>query len=548
MLFNSLQFLIFLPTVYLLYVSMGHRRQNRMLLVASYVFYGAWDERFLFLIVLSTAVDYCAGLMIEEGRVARRSRWGASAYVVLSAFALITLDWNAVDLKAGSGWLSIDWGALVSNPLGWWTLLGTLAVLTVAHLLYPRLRDLHDSRRRRVFLTLSIVTNLAILGFFKYFNFFISSAEDLAGWIGFQSDLRLGLVLPVGISFYTFQTMSYTIDVYRGRTRSTREFLDFALFVSFFPQLVAGPIERARHLLPQLLKPRTLSFEQTTRGLYLILFGLFKKVAIADGVAGSVDSVYHSVGAVSAPDIAAATALFAVQIYCDFSGYSDIARGTAKLMGIDIMTNFNLPYFSASPSEFWRRWHISLSSWLRDYLYIPLGGNRLSESKTYRNLMITMALGGLWHGAAWNFVLWGIYHGAVLCVYRWFGWGSEVEGPVQSVSAALKKLVAIAFFFALTYYGWLLFRAVSIEQIGYFTETLLTGWGEGDLSMKRPALAALSGLPLLVVYEIAEYWRGSVHFYFEMPRPIRGALYAAMIVVLLMGTSNEPAQFIYFQF
>jgi D-alanyl-lipoteichoic acid acyltransferase DltB (MBOAT superfamily) len=548
LLFNSLEFLVFLPTVYLLYVCMGHRRQNRMLLIASYVFYGAWDERFLFLIVLSTAVDYCAGLMIEEGRVARRARWGASLYVVLSAFALITLDWSAVAFGAGNSWLSIDWSALLSNPLGWWTLFGTLAVLTVAHLLYPRLRDLDDSRRRRLFVTLSIVTNLSILGFFKYFDFFIASAEDLAGSIGFRGDLRLNLILPVGISFYTFQTMSYTIDVYRGRTRSTREFLDFALFVAFFPQLVAGPIERARHLLPQLLKPRTLSFEQTTRGLYLILFGLFKKVAIADGVAGSVDSVFGSAGAASAPDIAAATALFAVQIYCDFSGYSDIARGTAKLLGIDVMTNFNLPYFSANPSEFWQRWHISLSSWLRDYLYIPLGGNRLGDWKTYRNLMLTMALGGLWHGAAWNFVLWGIYHGTVLCVYRWFGWGSDSEEPVRSVSSALKKLVAISFFFALTYYGWLLFRAVSFEQIAYFTETLLTGWGDGSLSMKRPTLAALSGLPLLAVYEIIEHWKGSVHFYVGFWRPIRGALYATMILVLLMGTSNEPAQFIYFQF
>jgi alginate O-acetyltransferase complex protein AlgI len=252
------------------------------------------------------------------------------------------------------------------------------------------------------------------LGFFKYFNFFIDSGENAFRLIGIDpTNLRLAVLLPVGISFYTFQSLSYTIDVYRKRIVPTSRFWDFALFVAYFPPLVAGPIERAWHLLPQLSKPRRIRLAQSMDGIVLILLGLFKKVAIADGVAPAVDSVFNSSGAVSQSDVMLATLLFAVQIFCDFSGYSDIARGVSKLFGIELIVNFHLPYFSKNPSEFWRCWHISLSSWLRDYLYIPLGGNRPGGTRTYFNLFLTLLLGGLWHGAAWNYVLWGSVSGRV---------------------------------------------------------------------------------------------------------------------------------------
>ena len=236
--------------------------------------------------------------------------------------------------------------------------------------------------------------------------------------------------------------MSYTLDIARDKLKPTRSFLDFSLFVAFFPQLVAGPIERAKHLLPILSKARTLTLEGTTRGLFLILLGLMKKVAIADSVAGSVNSIYLTTGVISWADIVCATFLFAVQIYCDFSGYSDIARGTSKLLGIDLMTNFRCPYLSVNPQEFWQRWHISLSSWLRDYLYIPLGGNRGGAWLTNRNLLLTMVLGGLWHGAAWNFVLWGLYQGGLLVVHRKLGHGGPITG-------FMRRLVGAAMFFPL---------------------------------------------------------------------------------------------------
>ena len=230
--------------------------------------------------------------------------------------------------------------------------------------------------------------------------------------------LHLNIVLPVGVSFYTFQSLSYTIDIYRKQFKPTDRFFDFALFVAYFPQLQAGPIERGRQLIPQLSRPRLLNIDQISRGMYLIVLGFFKKIAIADGVAPIVDQVFGSNGRVSWIDVIVGAVLFAVQIYCDFSGYTDIARGLSKMFGIDLMVNFNQPYFATNPQDFWRRWHISLSTWLRDYLYVPLGGNRGGLLFVCRNLMITMLLGGLWHGAAWNFVLWGFYQGALLCTYR----------------------------------------------------------------------------------------------------------------------------------
>lgn len=543
MAFNSIEFLIFLPAVYLLYRLLNLRMQNLMLLIASYLFYGWWDERFLFLIVLSTAIDFCSGIMIDEGSLSKLDRVKASLWTLLSAIAFLGINWQAPELSAK-----------FQNSTGWQYCSAVLLLVIIGNALFPLLANLPIAKRRGMFLFISMAANLGLLGFFKYCNFFIDSAENVLTSMGMHAgDFRLNIVLPVGISFYTFQTMSYTIDIYRGHLKSTHRFLDFALFVSFFPQLVAGPIERATHLLPSILNKRTINLEQSMRGCFLILLGLFKKIGVADSVALAVNSVYLTKGDVTQLDIVAATALFAIQIYCDFSGYSDIARGCSKIMGIELMTNFKLPYVSRTPSEFWTRWHISLSSWLRDYLYIPLGGNRGNRFMIYRNLMLTMLLGGLWHGAAWNFVLWGAYQGGILCIYRLLGIGVRRAGQ-EEINITFKQrllgMLNMMFFFAVTCYGWLLFRAVSFDQIIGFTGQLLTDWGSGTLhmTMRKPTLAGMIGVIVLIIYELTEYNLKDTCFYKRFPVPIRAGLYALMLFIIFMGTSNAPVQFIYFQF
>jgi alginate O-acetyltransferase complex protein AlgI len=538
MIFNSVEFLVFLLLTYLSYHVLPFRAQNLMLLGASYIFYGWWNPRMLFLIILTTALDFCCALMINKGEMTRKQRSLPSMTLIAAAFLFLTVQWD---------------GGSISLPLsgeGWLLLGGTVAVVSGVNYCYPKLAALPVPQRRQLFLWASIGINLGILGVFKYFNFFVDSAEAVLQSVGANASLwNLDVVLPVGISFYTFLTLSYTLDVYRGQLEPEERFFDFALFVSFFPHLVAGPIVRAADLLPQLTRPRTLSLENSVRGVYLILLGLFKKVAIADGLAGSVNAVYNSTGTVSWLDVVAATLLFTFQIYCDFAGYSDIARGVAKLFGIELMTNFKLPYFSKTPSEFWQRWHISLSTWLRDYLYIPLGGNRVRQSRVYGNLMLTMVLGGLWHGAAWNYVLWGFYQGSLLCLYRWIGIdSSKAQASQNSTFKVLSAILATVIFFGFTCYGWLLFRANSLDQIVDYTRILFTNFGSFSLSLPKPTFPALVGLPLLVVYEAFEYYAGTPHFYNHYPALIRGAFYAVLTLLIIMGTSNAPAQFIYFQF
>ncbi|RLJ36200.1 D-alanyl-lipoteichoic acid acyltransferase DltB (MBOAT superfamily) [Litoreibacter meonggei] len=477
MLFTELRFWAFFAIVSWLYVVLPHRWQNRMLLVASYVFYGAWDWRFLGLIVFSTVVDYLIGI-----------RLGAE----------------------------------------------------------------DDTRRRKILVSTSLAVNLGLLGVFKYFGFFADSFQALLAMAGLEAGpITLSIVLPVGISFYTFQTLSYTIDIYRRDLKPTRDFLDFALFVAFFPQLVAGPIERARNLLPNIALPRTLSWDAVGRGAVLCLLGLIKKVVIADAIAPSVNAVYANPSP-SGLDIAFATWLFAIQIYCDFSGYTDIARGVAKMLGFRLMRNFAQPYFAADPQEFWRRWHISLSTWLRDYLYISLGGNRGGRWFTYRNLMATMVLGGLWHGAAWNFVLWGLYQGGLLSAHRAFaGRHDRVgEGQRRSLGSWLWRLLAVGAFFQVVCYGWLLFRAQSFAQIVEFTSRLLGGGDRAYLSMSMPSVpfAALLGLVFLTMWDLLVEMTGDVQFYRNCYLPLRAALYAGMIYLLAFGSTSASSAFIYFQF
>lgn len=611
MLFNSVEFFIFLAIVYTLYRVLSLRWQNLMLLAAGYVFYGCWDIRFLYLLVLSTTLDYASALMIHEGRLTRRQRGSASVVLIISAFVFVVINWQAVH-RAGGSALNVDWNHLLPSwNWRWLVLAGSAAAVVLGNGVHKLLIRIEPSRRRRLAVIASVCSNLTILGFFKYFNFFVDSANALLASIGLHpASFHLRIILPVGVSFYTFQSLSYVIDVYRGKAQPAQRLRDFALYVSYFPQLVAGPIERAGNLMSRLLSERKMTLDQSARGLFLIVLGLMKKVAIADGVAPCVDAVFNAPGFVSSMDVIAATVLFAVQIYCDFSGYSDIARGTSKLLGVDLMVNFDLPYVSRNPSEFWRRWHISLSTWLRDYLYIPLGGNRGSSAKTYRNLMLTMLLGGLWHGARWNFVLWGLYQGIILCIHR--AWSqlraagsaiasriSEAAGartPLAAAAAtdgqlvtarlvlqsahgaapsaaavadygdepgngrtdqpsvpvlivrALRSLCVVGAFFAVTCYGWLLFRASSFSQITRLTKSLAADFGKLNLAVPRPRLAALLGIPLLIAFELAIYKTGDASFYRRLPAPVRGMIYAAIIFAIILGTSNAPAQFIYFQF
>ena len=490
MLFNSFAFAVFFVVIYGLYVASMRKVvvQNLILLAGSYFFYGWWDWRFLGLILLSTVIDFVCGREIDRRR----------------------------ESLTNSGTDSAE------SPY------------------------VNTRRSRRVLLFVSVGANLGILGFFKYFDFFSAGCAELLNTIGLPLEPKLlEIVLPVGISFYTFQTLSYTIDVYRGRIRAQRSLLTFAVFVAFFPQLVAGPILRAREFLPQVSRPRRLDVGHIYEGGYLIFWGLFKKVVVADNLAVLVDGVFGSEAPLHGGAVLVAVYAFAVQIYCDFSGYTDMARGIAMTMGFDIPLNFNLPYFARNPSDFWRRWHISLSSWLRDYLYIPLGGNCKGARRTCINLGLTMVLGGLWHGAAWTFVIWGLYHGILLAVHRVLK--PSLESLWRRMPDRVKPFAgwaAIVVFFQFTCLGWLIFRAESVEQIPRMLRSLFMSleiYGSGVMTL------AVYTLPL-VLMQLAQYLKDDLNLLLRLPAFARGLAYCAMFygLVLLGGRSDQP--FIYFQF
>lgn len=399
---------------------------------------------------------------------------------------------------------------------------------------------------RRKYLLLSVVSNLGLLGFFKYFNFFAQSAVQLAQSLGLDIGLRsFEIVLPLAISFYTFQALSYTVDVYRGELHATKSFWDFFLAVLYFPHLIAGPIQRAATLLPQVVNPRRIRRDQVQEGLHLIAWGFFKKVFIADNLAPIVDAAFSSPTPSGGVTVLAVYA-FTFQIYCDFSGYTDIARGIAKIMGFDFVLNFNLPYFATNPSDFWRRWHISLSSWLRDYLYKPLGGSRDGALLTNRNLLLTMVLGGLWHGAAWNFVLWGLYHGVLLVGHRLVEPALAGPGRLLARAPGLWWLLRVAAMFMLTCYGWLLFRASSLDQVVAMTASLaqpLQGI-DGD-SMARVTWIIL---PLLLVQVIQA--RSGELFFMKLPSipPSMRVVGYSIMLYLTLFLGGQPQSFVYFQF
>ncbi len=474
MLFNSFEYVVFLPTVLAVYYCLRHRAQNVFLLLASYVFYGAWDWRFLVLLMFTTVLDFAVALRI-----------GAS-------------------------------------PLG--------------------------SKPRRRWLMVSLLSNLGVLATFKYFGFFSQSLVTLLTTLGVEAHVPvLNLVLPVGVSFYTFQSISYTVDVYRGALAPATRLSEFALYVAFFPQLVAGPIERATHILPVIRNPRRVNMAQVSSGLGLIVLGLFRKLCIADAVSAEVSAAFSEPGQLTGPQLLRAAYMFALQIYGDFGGYSDIARGSARLLGFDLMVNFNQPYLSQNITDFWRRWHISLSSWLRDYLYIPLGGNRHGKLDTYRNLFLTMLLGGLWHGANWTFVVWGGLHGAALAVHKaWTSFRAR-RGPHQR-SGALRWLTTGASMLVTVHFvvfAWIFFRADNLDKALLYLQLLPHGFSiQGLSALALPALF----LTLTLLVDVPQYLLRDHDAIERLSLPARALAYSAILVLIFFLGGAQNATFIYFQF
>lgn len=405
-----------------------------------------------------------------------------------------------------------------------------------------------EQKKRKLLLALSLFANLGILCFFKYFNFFIDSFQSMSENLGFSPDyLHLNIIIPVGISFYTFQTLSYTIDIYRKRLKPTNNIIDFSVFVAFFPQLVAGPIERAKALLPQISQNLRPSKHQIQQGIVLIVTGLFRKVIIGDTAGRFVDHIFGNIELYMSVELLCALVLFSIQIYADFSGYTHIARGTAKLLGIELVKNFEQPYLSRNITEFWRRWHISLSSWLKDYLYFSLGGNRIGKYRTYVNLMITMLLGGLWHGASWNFVIWGGLHGIYLVVHKLILNGRKIQiDPIRSIT--FKEIFKITFTFVLVTCTWLFFRSTSWEDTELYFSKMIH-WEASTNAFTFIRITSFY-LALTLLIDSLEYKYGKHSFLLNIKSKatLYGVLSALMLVTLIYMFQADPLPFIYFQF
>jgi D-alanyl-lipoteichoic acid acyltransferase DltB (MBOAT superfamily) len=439
------------------------------LLIASYVFYGYWDWRFLGLILFSSVMDFYLGLAIEKSASEKiRKRW----------------------------------------------------------------------------LFFSLVVNLSILGLFKYFNFFVDSFQDIFN-VNLDT-LHLNIILPVGLSFYTFQSLSYTFDVYRRKMKAERNMLDYILFVAFFPQLVAGPIERAIDLLPQVKNPRNPSKSEMWDGFLLISLGMAKKVLIGDTVAKYVDHVFTEPGFYVSPELLSSLLLFSIQIYADFSGYSNIARGCGKFLGVDLVINFKQPYLSQNITDFWRRWHISLSSWLKEYLYIwGLGGNRKGRVRTYINLLLTMVIGGFWHGANITYIVWGFIHGLALAIHKWF---CEITGkPRISHGHFFVKIAGGLLTYLLVLFAWLFFRAPNMTTVGYYLDSFIH-WRSSDLSMDL-LFIVITYYVVTIMFDLLEHNYGELFMRHLTPLkqyailiPVWGA------ILMYMFSIGRPLPFIYFQF
>ncbi|MBP5547895.1 MAG: MBOAT family protein [Bacteroidales bacterium] len=490
MLFNSIEFLIFLPIVFAIYwLLKGQLKwQNAFVVIASYFFYGWWDWRFLILIAFTSACSYASGIWI--GKIQNEND-------------NLNEDDNHFYRRRG-------------------------------HL-----------RTKRI-TTANIVVNLLILGVFKYYNFFIESFVALFPTLS-ADHLLLNIILPVGISFYTFQALSYSIDIYRRKLEPTHDAIAFFAYVSFFPQLVAGPIERATNLLPQFEKKRTFNYATAVDGCRQMLWGFFKKMVIADRCAVFVDNVWSDYANQSGSTLVLAAICFTFQIYGDFSGYSDIAIGTAKLFGIRLRRNFNVPYFSRDIAEFWRRWHISLTTWFRDYLYIPLGGSRVSKAKIVRNTFIIFLVSGLWHGANWTFVAWGAYHALLFLPLILLGKNRRNTDVVakRKMLPSLRELLQMILTFALAVIGWIIFRAESIGQAAdYFSHIL----SRSLVSKPQiPGLTLIFILLMLITEWITRTKEHGLVISTIKQRWIRYFIYYTLVICILLF-SFESETFIYFQF
>lgn len=484
MLFNSIEYLFFLPIVFLIYWLLRNhlKLQNLFVVLASYVFYGWWDWRFLILIAFTSFCSYASGLLIQKSQ--------------------ITND---------------------QSPIA------------------------------KLWLWLNIVINLGILAVFKYYDFFVTEFITTFFAESVQPSLlhsfTLKVILPVGISFYTFQALSYSIDVYRGNIKPTKDIIAFFAFISFFPQLVAGPIERATNLLPQFLQKRTFSYEQGVDGMRQILWGLFKKIVVADNCAMYVDQVWATYDTQSGSTLLLAAILFTFQIYGDFSGYSDIAIGTAKLFGIKLMRNFNNPYFSRDIAEFWRRWHISLTTWFRDYVYIPLGGSRVNKAKIVRNTFVIFLLSGFWHGANWTFIAWGAYHAVLFLPLILLGKNRKYTNQVAEGRwlPTWKEMGRILLTFMLAVIGWIIFRATSISEAW----SILKGICDVSLFSMPMVISGLKKTLFFIAVMLAIEWidRDKEHGLSlnRLPQWARFIVLYGLILIMLefMGHSQS---FIYFQF
>jgi alginate O-acetyltransferase complex protein AlgI len=483
MVFNSLEFFIFLFIVYILYwfvFKKSFKAQNVFILIASYAFYGWWDWRFLSLILFSTIVDY---------------------------FVAKKIDSNTKQSK------------------------------------------------RKLWLWVSVFFNVGLLGFFKYYNFFVDSWIDMFSLFGYtiKSTWTLRIILPVGISFYTFQTMSYSFDVYYKKLKPTTDFLSFATFVSFFPQLVAGPIERASNLLSQILKKRVFSYDQAVGGLKLILWGLFKKVVIADSLGPIVDDIFSNYSQYPASTLILGVTLFSFQVYGDFSGYSDIAIGTAKLFGVELKSNFKFPQFSRNVAEYWQRWHVSLSTWFRHYVYIPLGGSKVSKLKSVRNICIIFLISGFWHGANWTFIFWGAFHALAFIPVFLMGRNTIYKNSVVGEHTFLPTLTEIGqvlLTFSIVTFSRIFFRSESITDAFKFIKIIITNFSyetyNHPMGYRMIDYYVLIILFILYEYSIRKDERSPFKFKYKA---IRFIAYALVILgMLLFYDSNIDRSFIYFQF
>ena len=475
MLFNSLEFLVFLPIIFAWYWMWQKQKlslQNGLLLVASYYFYACWDWRFLFLLMFSTGLDYLAGLMMQKAK--------SEAY-------------------------------------------------------------------RKFWFWLTISVNIGFLGIFKYYNFFIDSFANLLQDVGFQAHYwTLNVILPVGISFYTFHGLSYVIDIYNKRIEPEHNFVEYALFVSYFPLLVAGPIERATHLLPQIKQKRKFEYHKAIQGVKQIFWGLFKKVVVADNCAFFVNQIFNNANGYSAAELWLGSILFAFQIYGDFSGYSDIALGTSKLFGIDLLRNFNFPYFSKDIADFWRRWHISLSTWFRDYLYIPLGGSRGAKWQSIRNTFIIFLVSGFWHGANWTFIIWGLIHALLFMPLLL---SNSNRSSLKNEHYSYKDFPKIGITFIFVCLAWVFFRADNLSEawtyiLGMFDFTRF------DISLfyKNANYTLISLLCLIsICWLVFTEWQNVKKNNYEIQLS-KLNLFILILMIFFMGAFKNQLSFIYFQF